>query len=83
MSRAEELRAELRVAELEERLIAAKADGSIEQLPGLKAELRDARRAHREARAAADADLADGDALVRPATVEVVASTNSTGGGVE
>lgn len=48
MSRAEELRAELAVAELEEQLVAAKEDGTLTD--ELKNELREARRAHRELR---------------------------------
>jgi hypothetical protein len=52
MSRADELRAELVVAELEERLAAAKADkkGDPDEYRALKLELREARQAQRENR---------------------------------
>lgn len=51
MSRADELRAELAVAELEEQLVAAKDAGDVPT--ELKHELRAARQAHRELREAA------------------------------
>ena len=48
MPTADELRAQLAVAELEEELVAAKADGDVPT--ELKLKLREARRAHRELR---------------------------------
>jgi hypothetical protein len=48
VSKADELRAELALAELEEELAAAKADGTLDR--ELKNKVRDARAAHREAR---------------------------------
>lgn len=53
MSNAATLRAALAVAELEEELVAAKADDSV--TPELKHQLRDARREHRELREAEEA----------------------------
>jgi len=67
MSRADEIRAraeaEIAVAELEEKLLAAKEDGEVTQ--ELKLELREARRAHREMR--------EGDATTAPAAVSATA----------
>lgn len=71
MSRADELRAELAVAELEEQLVAAKDAGDVPA--ELKRELRAARQAHREMREAAAAELEDGDAVASPATIAVTA----------
>lgn len=48
MSRADDLRAELELAELEEELLAAKADGTLDR--ELKNKVRAARQAHRELR---------------------------------
>lgn len=68
MSRAEELRAELTVAELEEQLVAAKEAGDVPA--ELKHELRAARQTHRELRAAsAEPD----EGVARPATVSATA----------
>ncbi len=78
MSRADELRAELAVVELEERLVQAKADG--EDHADLKHELREARRVFREGREQSPPDIADGDAVARPDTVEVVTGVLSPGG---
>lgn len=72
MSRVEELRAkyeaELAVAELEDRLVAMKADPDADpgELRDLKLQLREARRKFRTLRA--------GDAAVNPATVEATTS---------
>lgn len=67
MSRADEIRAraeaEIAVAELEDKLIAAKEKGK--GVEALKLELRTARQAHRE--------LREGDAAVNPATVSAAA----------
>lgn len=63
MSRADEIRAradaEIRVAELEDALLTAKADGDVPA--ELKLELREARRAHRE--------LREGDAVAAPEAI--------------
>jgi hypothetical protein len=48
MSRADDLRAELELAELEEELVAAKADDALTR--ELKNKVRAARQAHRETR---------------------------------
>lgn len=48
MSRADDLRAELELAELEEELVAAKADG--DDLTDIKQRVREARFAFRQAR---------------------------------
>lgn len=48
MSQADDLRAALKVAELEEQLVAAKEAG--DDIEDLKLELREARRAYRELR---------------------------------
>ena len=67
------LKAELDMLELEERFVAAKQAG--EATPGLRAELREARRRFRELREqgivgiAGQADGADGAAKARPGTV--------------
>jgi hypothetical protein len=52
MSRTDELRAELAMAELEDELVAAKAAGKA--TPELKDKVRAARQAHREAREEAE-----------------------------
>jgi uncharacterized membrane protein len=57
MSRADELRAELAIAELEEELADLKASGGDpDRLHEVRHELRDARRAFRETREAAAAE---------------------------
>jgi hypothetical protein len=52
MSRADQLRAELELVELEEALVAAKADPdlSVEELRAVKDQVRAARQSYREAR---------------------------------
>lgn len=65
---ADELRAALAVAELEERLVAAKEDGTL--TPELKLELREARRVYREMRAPASADPAPINVSAAPAPLE-------------
>lgn len=69
MSRAEELRAELAVVELEEQLVAAKEAGDVPA--ELKHELRAARQTHRELRAA-NTEL-DDEGVARPDTVAATA----------
>lgn len=74
MSKADELRAELAAAELEERFLAAKAEFeagemSYEDYRAIKQEFHDARVAHRQEREAKTASVADGDAVVTPETV--------------
>lgn len=71
MARADELNAELRVVELEERLVRAKESGDLsdEQLRELKLQLREARRGHRELREGRGPD--EGEA--RPDTVSASA----------
>lgn len=68
MSRADELRAELDVMDLEQRLVDAKAAGTLTD--ELKHELRAARQAFRLARAGEP----PGEGVARPATIEVVGS---------
>jgi hypothetical protein len=83
VSRADELRAELEVEELQERLTAAKQDPKAdpEQLQQLKVDLREARRRHRTLREATPPEAAAGDAVVRPATVKATTKVRRPGGG--
>lgn len=74
MSKADELRAELAAAELEERFLEAKAafdkgDMSYDDYRAIKHEFHDARSAHRQEREARTQAVADGDAVVTPETV--------------
>jgi hypothetical protein len=80
MGRADELRAELRVLELEERLVEAKEKAKPEDLQKAKAALREARREHRTLRAAAPPEASAGDATVRPAPVRARSSVKQPGG---
>jgi len=79
MSKADELRAELKVAELEESFVEAKSRG--EATEEMKQNLREARRQWRELREAQAAEVAEGDAVVRPGTVEVTAEAQNLGEG--
>jgi hypothetical protein len=67
MKSVEELRAELAVAELTEKLIAAKAAGDVETKKAVAAELRAAREQHRTAYPPAPAG--PGDAVAAPAPI--------------
>jgi hypothetical protein len=84
MGRADELRAELAVVELEARLVALKADPAVsvdaEEYRACKEALREARLAHRTLREAAPPEDSVGDAVVRPATVEATAGVKRPGG---
>jgi hypothetical protein len=72
MSRAEELRAELQLIELEEAFVAAKADGTD------TAEMRHKLRAHRR-RVRGDRRTPGQDVAVEPSTIEATAETKLTG----
>jgi hypothetical protein len=82
MGRADELRAELLVLELEERLVELKADPAVapEDLQACKLALREARQVHRTLREAAPPEAAAGDAVARPATVKATSSVKRPGG---
>lgn len=71
-----EAEANLAVARLERRLAELKDDDPDGELPGVKLELREARRVFREMR---ETVLADGDAVAAPETVIGKASTNKAG----
>jgi hypothetical protein len=79
MSRADELRAELKVAELEEKLAALKGSGDEAKLRKAKYALRDARQQFRQLRAGMPPDVGEGDAVVRPDTIEAKATVEETG----
>lgn len=86
MSKADELRAELAAAELEERFLEAKAafengDMSYEDYREVKVGFHDARVAHRQQREARAAEVADGDAAVTPETVAMTADASREKGG--
>jgi hypothetical protein len=83
MGRADELRAELAAAELEERLVALKADPKADpdEVQQAKYALRDARRVFRQAREAAPPETAAGDAVARPEPVKAKTSVKRPGGG--
>lgn len=70
MGRADELRAELEVLDLEAQFVAAKENGEVTQ--EMKHELRDARRSMRERR--------EGSDTAAPATIETTADLPQTGG---
>lgn len=76
------LRAELAVAELEDKLVAVKNDpaASPDDLRVAKEALRAARVKHRTMRASTSAEVSVGDAVVRPTTVKASAATHSPGG---
>jgi hypothetical protein len=80
VSKAEELRAELEVLDLEEQLVAAKQDPKAD-LAQLKAGLREARHRHRTLREAAPPEAAAGDAVVRPDAVKATTKVRRPGGG--
>lgn len=91
MGRADELKAELEVVELEDELRDLKADPDVptgerggppasEEYLQLKEQLREARRRFREMREAAPPEQAPGDATVRPATVRSKTSVKRPGG---
>jgi hypothetical protein len=80
VSRADELRAELEVEELQEQLTAAKQDPKAD-LQQLKADLREARRRHRTLREAAPPEAAAGGVVVRPDTVKATTKVKRPGGG--
>lgn len=85
MGRAEQLRAELAVAELEEELVAVKGDPDADpaQLQATKYALRDARQAFRTLRDGTppeDAIEATGDGVARPATIRAKAGVKRPGG---
>ena len=76
MSRTDEVLArhelELQNAALEDELVALKSSGdNPERLRVVKQELRELRRFWRDVREAVGGDVADGDAVVSPAVVEV------------
>ena len=76
MASVEELKAELKVAELEEKLREAK-DTDKGPSKGLKEQLREARRAHRTLRETRPVEPGD----VRPTTIEASTIVNTSEGG--
>lgn len=79
MSRADELHAELEVAELEEQLVAAKDAGDEAMLRDVKYALREARYRFRTLRAGGDPDVGNGDAVVRPDVINSKAMVEGLG----
>lgn len=79
MSKVEELKAALLVAQLEEKLVDAKAT---EAGPSrkLKEDVREARRVYRELRDAHRTDPLPGDAAVRPSEIGVTAAVENSEG---
>jgi hypothetical protein len=85
MGRADELRAELAVEELAERLVALKADPKVDagsdEYRQAKEELRAARYRFRSLREAAPPEESVGDAVARPETIQARTSVKRPGGG--